>query len=289
MAATADEVRRMQAVIAYLRRNGVKVVEVDGWQRRGTGESFTPKAFVCHWDASTRKAGEWGSLGIVVRGRGGASPVPGPLAQTQVPRCLDGVPKVGIVAAGRANHAGRGGPYRLASGFLIPRDAGNRYSYGSEHANDGVGEPVTPASLFAYQMLALAYRDVLGLPAGNVIAHSEWAPSRKSDPRTYIGQIRNGRPALHLAPPRAGATTTITAAQQEEDNMAASAQEVIDTVNATFHSLQAGDGPAVPAATDTHPNSIKRVRYEIEQLSVKVRALDEKLSQVLDTLKSGPK
>ncbi len=297
MPATTEDVRRMQAVIAYLRRNGIKVAEIAGWQARGTGLAFTPRGFVCHWDASTRKAGEWGSLGIIVRGRGGASPVPGPLAQTQVPRCLDGVPAVGIVAAGRANQAGRGGPYRPPGGIVIPRDAANRYTYGSEHANDGVGEPVTPASLYAYQMLALAYRDVLGVPAGCVIAHCEWAPGRKSDPKSYIDQIRNGPTAAQViglrlrTPARPHAAPTPGASRQEEDDddMAASAQDVIDLVNATFHSLQAGDGPAVPAGSDTHPNSLKRIRYDIERLGGRVDALGEKLDQVLAALKVPPK
>lgn len=151
----------MRAIGAVLTRNGVRPVWQPGWDARGNGLTFQPKGLVCHWDASTVRSGEWGALGIIVGGRGGASPVPGPLSQFQGARCLDGVPKVGIVAAGRANHAGAGGPYRLPDGTVIPLDSGNRYLYGAEWAWAGPGEDLNAAARHAYAVLGYAIREVL--------------------------------------------------------------------------------------------------------------------------------
>jgi N-acetylmuramoyl-L-alanine amidase len=314
MSASAADVARMRAVMAYLRAHDVRVIEVAGWQLRGTGEGFAPRMFVCHWDASTRKAGEWGALGIVASGRGGDNPVPGPLSQTQVARCLDGVPKVAIVAAGRANHAGRGGPYRLPSGVVIPKDSANRYAYGTEHANDGVGEPVTPASLYAYSVLAAAYRSVLGvptaLPAGCVIAHFEWTP-RKQDPKTYIDAIRTGssRALITEAPPEpeeddmptpdeyaTAVVAKLTSAAgiepiahrtmvlvRDQAGLATADQlskGVVPKIQQVFDSLAAGDGPSVPAGTDTRPNSIKRVRADIDSVSDQVDSVNVTLTDL---------
>jgi hypothetical protein len=274
----------MQAVMAFLRRHGVRVVEIGGWQTRGVPLAFAPRFFVCHWDASTLRSGEWGALGIIVAGRGGANPVPPPLAQTQVARCLDGVPKVAIVAAGRANQAGRGGPYRLPDGTTIPLDSANRYSYGSEHANDGSGEPVTPASMHAYQTLAAAYREVLGmevhgrtLDRGAVVAHCEWAPHRKDDPRTYIGTIRVGSdrvltetmPAFAPAPPPTG-----------DDEMAGVGDEILTKLDDIYRLVTVGDGADVPPGKDTHANSLKVIRAKIAELSDALAVISTEVSRL---------
>jgi len=161
MSATATDVRRMRAIGAVLTRHGVRPVWRPGWDSRGTGGTFDPRGLVCHWDASTVRSGEWGALGIIELGRGGANPVTGPLAQFQGARCLDGIPKVGIVAAGRANGAGAGGPYRLPNGVLIPKDSGNRYMMQAEWAWAGPTENLTGAALHAYKVLGYAVREVL--------------------------------------------------------------------------------------------------------------------------------
>lgn len=153
MTATTADVRRMHAIYKRLRAADVKVVLVPGWDERGRPQSFQPLAVVDHHDASTRKAGEWGALGIITHGRAG---IPAPLSQFQGARCLDGIPKVAIVAAGRANHAGFGGPWRG-----IPRDSGNRYAYGVEWANDGRGEPYTDAAVYAKNHLFAAVLEVV--------------------------------------------------------------------------------------------------------------------------------
>jgi hypothetical protein len=129
MTATAADVARMTRIIRRMRARGLTVIETADWQHRGRPSAFDPRAVFEHHDASTVKSGRFGSLPIIISGR---DEIPGPLSQFQVAR--DGAWV--IVAAGRANHAGEGGPT-----IGIPKDSGNRYAYGAEVANDGVHEP----------------------------------------------------------------------------------------------------------------------------------------------------
>ena len=153
--ATAADARRMQAVIDRVRRYGVTVREMPGWQTRGRDFARTPVGIVDHHDASTRKSGEWGALGYILSG----SPI-APLSQFQVARALDGVPKVAVVAAGICNHAGKGGPTRFGP-TTVPVDAGNAWLYGAEKANDGLSEPYTAAAHYATDALFRAVLEVI--------------------------------------------------------------------------------------------------------------------------------
>src|SRR5262245_6153270 len=192
MASSAD-VARMRDIIARLRAGGVEVLEVPGWATRGADWTRVPRGIVDHHDASTRKSGEWGALGII---RGGRPDVSGPLAQFQIGRCLDGRPRVAVVAAGRANHAGKGGPLLGA-----PKDSGNSWLYGAEAANDGVSEPYTDAAHRAHDVLFRAVLDVCRVGSANVVGHREWAPGRKSDPRYDMGWRRARVAALGVSTP----------------------------------------------------------------------------------------
>lgn len=159
MASDAD-VRRMRAIVDHAARHfGIVWRLLPGWETLGATWSRTPAGLVVHHDASSRKAGEWGALGIIRYGRAG---IPAPLAQLQAARCLDGVPKAAVVAAGRANHAGAGGPYRFPDGLTIPRDAANAWLYGMEAANDGIGEPYAPAAHYTRDALARSILEVCG-------------------------------------------------------------------------------------------------------------------------------
>lgn len=150
------------AIPDRLRAYGLKVVEVAGWQTRGSS-TFTPKGSIDHHTA----AGMYGnapSLGICTNGR---SDLPGPLCQVLIGRdntCY-------VIASGRANHAGTGS-YAGVSG--------NTNVYGVEHENTGTGsEPwredqrVTAAKVHA---ALLHWRR-----GGFVCQHKEWAPTRKID------------------------------------------------------------------------------------------------------------
>jgi peptidoglycan hydrolase-like protein with peptidoglycan-binding domain len=171
---SSADVSRMQAIGARLISAGVEVLWLPGWENRGAAWTRTPIGITVHHDASTTKAGEWGSLGVI---RDGRSDVPPPLSQFQVGRGLDGRPRVAVVAAGRANHAGKGGPM-----WSIPRDSANSWMLGTEVANSGTGEPYTAANLSARLALVRAAAAVCGFAVPHVVGHKEWAPGRKSDP-----------------------------------------------------------------------------------------------------------
>ncbi len=178
--ATSADVRRMERIAAHLDRAGVKIRYISGWKSRGRDWTRTPAGITDHHDASSRKSGEWGNLGAITYGRRSPTVVSGPLSQFQVARCLDGIPKVAIVAAGRANHAGTGGPYGR-----VPQNAGNSWLYGAEKANNGVSEPYTPAAMYAAKALYWAVLQETSSP-GLLLQHKEWAPRRKVDSR-YSG------------------------------------------------------------------------------------------------------
>src|SRR5215471_808950 len=85
----------------FLDPMGVRVVEIDGWQSRGrTYATFDPYGSVNHHTAGPQ-TGVAPSLGICINGR---SDLPGPLCNVHQQRA----DVVNLVAAGVANHAGRG-------------------------------------------------------------------------------------------------------------------------------------------------------------------------------------
>lgn len=147
-----------------------------GHENRGGTFVVVPTKVFDHHDASSRKSGEWGSLGLILDGspRG----IPGPLSNAQVARCLDGVPRIAWVADGTCSHAGAG------SGLGLPTNAANPRTYGVEKANDGIGEPYTAAANYATNALfhAMAVESG-GDPGAYAWGHKEWTP-RKIDP-TY--------------------------------------------------------------------------------------------------------
>jgi hypothetical protein len=142
----------MRAIIARLRKHDIQIHEVGGWTSRGAGGLWSPRGIIDHHDASSTASGKWGALGVVTNGRPG---IPGPLSQFQVARGR--TPAVAIVAAGRANHAGVGGPHKG-----IPANSGNAYLYGAEKANNGVNESYSDEAIYASSVLFAVTLEVIG-------------------------------------------------------------------------------------------------------------------------------
>ena len=153
-----------------LRRAGLRVKVVKGWRNRGRDGTWKPKGVVWHHTASSRRSGNAASLGVVTNGR---SDLPGPLCQVLIAR--NGT--VFIVAAGRSNHAGEGGPYRN-----IPKDSGNAYLVGVEVENDGLGEPWSKELKETCITTHAVILRLLGAKPNMLIGHKEWANGRKIDP-----------------------------------------------------------------------------------------------------------
>lgn len=153
-----------KGLVDKLKRFGLKVELVPGWETRGSA-SFNPKGVVAHHTAGPA-GGIRPSLSVVTKGRPNLN---GPLCNFYLDR--NGV--VVVVAAGRANHAGAGG-YR---GLV-----GNSSVWGIEAESTGIlPAPWTDAQLDAYPRLIAAILSYSGRDATWVTNHKIWAPTRKVD------------------------------------------------------------------------------------------------------------
>lgn len=181
-----------------LRAKGLKVVEVAGWQTRGSS-SFNPKGFVWHHTAGPSK-GNAPSLTICTYGRAGLA---GPLCN--VFQARDNT--IYVVAAGRANHAGEGSWKGLS---------GNSSVYGVEIENVGTSaEPWRQDQLDTAAKVAAA----LAASPGLSCHHKEWT-RRKVDMHTVGGQDMRARTERVLSTPAPKPPTGGTKPQESEDTMA---------------------------------------------------------------------
>ncbi len=188
----SGDLARMERILTRVEKAGVKIREMDGWRTRGRTFERVPVGLIDHHDASLPRHGEWGFLNAAVNGRTSPTPVPGPLSQFQVARCLS-VPQLAVCAAGRANHSGRGGPYGP-----VPQDAGSSWLYGVEKAHGGDSdEPMTENFHYTTDALFDAILAECRDPR-LLIGHKEWAPGRKIDPLYSMGwrrkRVANFRP-----------------------------------------------------------------------------------------------
>lgn len=179
-----------------LRKDGLTVVEVPGWKTRGfNGLGFYDTAGVLHHHTATNRAAFTNSnmptLNLLV---GGRSDLPGPLCNLGFGR--DGT--VYVIAAGWANHAGRG----RAPG--IPNDMGNGYLIGIEAESSGVAPwDWTKDQLRVWPYLSAALESAYMLkriPELRLqLGHKEYSSEGKIDPaginmdefRTSINRVLN--------------------------------------------------------------------------------------------------
>lgn len=174
-----------------LRRHDLAVVEVAGWQTRGSS-TFHPGGSVNHHTAGSPR-GNAPSLGVCIRGREG---LPGPLCNVLLGR--DGT--CYVIAAGRANHAGRGGWAGLS---------GNASVWGLEVENVGTpAEPWTGAQVDRMARVHAAFAGLSGFCERSVCQHKEWAPARKVDAHSIDGDAFRSMVARHLRSPAPTPTTT---------------------------------------------------------------------------------
>lgn len=222
-----------------LRAEGLRVVELDGWQRRQTRPGFDPVGLVCHHTATPKSASNDSVRRLLSDGR---SDLPGPLSQLGLER--DGT--VVVVAGGRCNHNGYG---------LWGNDA-----FGIEAYNDGVGEPWPSVQLVAYRKAVAAICRRMGWKSDRVKAHRETDPGRKPDPvgidmaafRLDVAKL------LNPSPP-----------SQEDDDMAASPDKFLcDSDGHTWLvNLDAGRVSRVAG-----PNDVRALAKLYEHIGVVSRA-----------------
>ena len=152
-----------------LRRAGLDVIELDGWQTRARGsggyDSGRPSVVMVHHTASpASSSGEGDALYSALYDEDA------PLSNL----CLDRDGIWWILATGATNTNGAGGP--LAG---VPEDSMNSHAIGVE-ANGGYGDAWPAVQTNSYVAGVAALCQAYGI--GEVFAHFEWAPSRKIDP-----------------------------------------------------------------------------------------------------------
>lgn len=152
-----------------IRAKGVEVVEVGGWQTRGSS-SFSPQGSVNHHTAGSGN-GATPSLNVCIYGRGGPHPVPGPLCNVLQSREPSGWDKAYVIAAGRANHAGEGGWRGLT---------GNSSVHGLEVEHVGT-TGVSSNRVEVSARIQAAFLEGSTRDARLTCQHFEWAPDRKID------------------------------------------------------------------------------------------------------------
>jgi hypothetical protein len=162
-----------------LRDMGLRVIEVDGWQNRGSS-SFTPRGSVDHHTAGPA-TGNAPSLNTCIYGR---PDLAGPLCN--VLQARDNA--MYVIAAGRANHAGSGGWNGLS---------GNSSVYGIERENVGTSaEPWRPDQTEAAAKAHAAL--IRGKASAEMVCrHQEWT-SRKIDTHDINGNDFRAKVAFYL-------------------------------------------------------------------------------------------
>jgi peptidoglycan hydrolase-like protein with peptidoglycan-binding domain len=156
-----------------LRAAGLNVKEYPGWQKnRQSDRAWNPKYVVMHHTAGVGD-------GLIKFIANGTSAIRGPFSQFLIRR--DGT--VWLLSAGRANHAGLGGPWRN-----VPKDSMNSYGWGIEVESRGITADWTPVQWTAAHRTAAVLLDMMNVGKGNILRHKDWAGPRKVDTRYPLAQ-----------------------------------------------------------------------------------------------------
>lgn len=264
---------------AVVRRSGLIVVEVDGWQTRGRPGAFDPIGVLCHHTGSYDGIADTSSDLAYARWLAtvGRPDLSAPLCQL----ALAAESVVFVIAAGRANHAG----VARASG-PIPAGDGNTMLVGIEAMNSGeqgwdtlgvdaAGDPVTQAE--GYARLCAALCAGYSWPAAAVRGHRETSTTGKWDPGL-----------LDLDAHRADVARWITTLTTPEDPMADYAAQLdeistkLDDVLERLAVLERARGKTL--------DRDRALAKKLRELSAQVRAGDRtvgaKLDQVLAELEA---
>lgn len=150
-----------------VKKSGLKVVWVSGWQSRGRGAMGSIETVTIHHTGTPRsfkRSSEYPTYNVVKNGRPG---LPGPLAQLGLGR----TGTVYVFAAGIANHAGRSRSTSMTNSHAIGIEA------------EGAMEDWPKAQYDAYLKLVRALLDEFDLSESRALRHAETCspPGRKSD------------------------------------------------------------------------------------------------------------
>ena len=156
-----DDLRNLPVLLSALK---APFEEVEGWKSRTIDQNAT---WDCEWVVNHHTANPTAhaheSLNWLVQG--GLPGVRAPYAHALVGR----EPKIFLIAAGRANHAGRGGPFRS-----VPKDSMNAYGYGIEVEAPGRALDFAPGQFEVMCKLNAAVLWIVGRDVDRVIRHKDW-------------------------------------------------------------------------------------------------------------------
>ncbi|MCX5158071.1 N-acetylmuramoyl-L-alanine amidase [Streptomyces sp. NBC_00264] len=278
------------AVLAALRAEGVRVVEVGNWRTRNRNSkgAWGPlNGSIVH---HTVTKGTDATVRIV---RDGYADLPGPLCHGMIAK--DG--QVHMVGWGRTNHAGGGDPKVLeqvigesygtapskpARGNSNGVDGNARY-YGWECENLGDGKDPWPAAQYdAIVRVQAALCRAHGWSAKSVIGHLEWS-SDKVDPRGIDMTKLRVDVAERLARPASWNPGGITS-PSKEDPMALSGADVKKVAAAVVEQLLTADRFTAPTDAADYSDDPKSPRHYwtgrsvFADLVTRVRRIDKALT-----------
>ncbi|MFB8035865.1 N-acetylmuramoyl-L-alanine amidase [Streptomyces sp. NPDC056004] len=270
------------AVLAALRAEGVRVVEVGNWRthNRSSRGAWGPlSGSIVHHTVSS------GTAATVRIVRDGYADLPGPLCHGMIAK--NG--QVHMVGWGRTNHAGGGDPKVLEQviaesyGTAPSKPArgnsngvdGNARFYGWECENLGDGKDPWPAAQYeAIVQVQAALCRAHGWTAKSVIGHREWS-SDKIDPRGIDMAKLRADVAERLKHPAnwSPGTTTPTTPSTEEDPMAGiTKRDIFDAVWKT----DAIGGPADAADHKTNPTW--QPQSILKDVQARIRSMDKRMT-----------
>lgn len=241
---------RQTWLAAELKKAGLKVVEVAGWQSRGSS-SFAPVGITWHATAGSRNSTAQGEVNVILNGSATAPP---PIAQMMIFR--DGT--VYVCAAGRCNHnkVGWGGPNK---------GLGNTALFGIEMANDNRGEPWPEQQLNAARIATAVIMKKIGAdPRKRMAGHYEHQPAQGRPPGET--SIKTDPRGVNMGAERARVYALMTsgAKANEEEDMSDVMRLLDEGTRGPGKANTAGGG--IPVAR------IYRETWEIKQA---IRALAE--------------
>lgn len=243
---------QMRKHAALMRRRGLRVSAMTGWEDRGRSATFTPRAVTYHHTAA--------AVDVDRLLRDGRPDLAGPLCNYAVHRDGSWV----LVAAGRANHAGEG---------TLPSSA----SYGIE-ATGPNQEGATGAGAFdnyaAYVLGVACIFEVEGWSPSVGYGHKETARplGRKVDPAFPIPQFEADISRAMLGQP-----------SEEDEDLPLNPDDkkwiadlLVGTLRAAF---------AAPWDTET----VGAAQNQVQQLLQRADATDDRILETLEALaKMGP-
>ncbi|MCX4857509.1 N-acetylmuramoyl-L-alanine amidase [Streptomyces canus] len=268
-------------IVAALKAEGVKVVEVDGWRTRNRNHkgAWGPVngVMIHHTVTSGTKA----SVDIC---RDGYAALPGPL-------CLGVIAKDGtvhLVGNGRANHAGSGDDDVLkaviAERATLPapnenNTDGNTHFYGFECVNLGDGkDPWPPAQLDAIKRASAALCRAHGWSERSVIAHKEWT-NTKIDPRGFsMKDLRAGIEQQLTGEPQP---------QQKDDDMALTDAD-LDKIARRVWALSGDDPLKGGTAKVSKEMMLWGMAGRLQRVETAVAAQAATIDKLVDAVAAGP-